>query len=284
MDLSQAQRERFEADGYAVLRGFWAGGEMDELQAELQALGELIVGPRFDVAHFERYELPPDVQSLLYDRLKYLPALSRLSGSVRLQRLCRALGLGHPSLMGCCNMRLDKPGGERHLFDWHQDTLYLLGSTNAITAWLPLQKVNLLEGTIEVIAGSHRDGLAPFVRISDKPIAPHVPMLQRDLKLAGPVRGTPVAIEAERGDLVVFKQMLLHRSTPNRGRQVRWTAQLRVTDLAESAHRAQGYPCGDRRNIFYVDYPGHIAAVRRAQESAAAAGTPAVRAEKGEAT
>lgn len=249
----------FERDGFAIVRGFWgAGGELDALQAQLDELGRLIVGPAFSSTHYRDCceLLTPDRQSLLYDRLRYLPALSRMSGSEAVRGLCIALGLGLPSLMGCCNMRLDKPGDSRHLFEWHQDTLYLLGSTNAVTLWIPLQDVDLAHGTIEVIPGSHTQGILPFRKVSDKKVAPGVPFLQRDLSLDIEVTQTPLAIEAERGDVVVFRQMLLHRSTPNHSDQIRWTAQLRVTDVAQADHRRQRCPSGDRSNIFHVDYPG----------------------------
>ena len=252
-------RAAFERDGFAIVRGFWgAGGELDALQSQLDELGRLIVGPAFSSTRYRDCceLLTPQRQSLLYDRLKYLPALSRMSGSEAVRELCLALGLGLPSLMGCCNMRLDKPGDARHLFEWHQDTLYLLGSTNAVTLWIPLQDVDLAHGTIEVVPGSHGQGILPFRKVSDKAVAPGVPFLQRDLSLDIEVTQTPLAIEAKRGDVVVFRQMLLHRSTPNHSEQIRWTAQLRVTDVAEAEHRRQRCPSGDRSNIFHVDYPG----------------------------
>ncbi|QKQ51300.1 phytanoyl-CoA dioxygenase family protein [Achromobacter denitrificans] len=257
---------RFEQDGYLVLKDFWKHGELLELEDQLRELGIAIVGPQFDVHDYGRYSLEQASQSLLYDRLKYLPALSRMSGSPAVRALCHSLGLAHPSLMGCCNMRLDKPADSRHLFAWHQDTLYLLGSENAVTLWVPFQDVNLEAGTIQVIPGSHKRGIYPFKRISDKVIAPYVPFLQRDLSLDCDVDEMPETIEAERGDVVVFKQMLLHRSTPNLSRQIRWTAQLRVTDLADAEYRRQRYPTGDRSNIYYVDYTGHNAQARRERE------------------
>ncbi|MGE8637784.1 MAG: phytanoyl-CoA dioxygenase family protein [Achromobacter sp.] len=269
--MSTTQRERFEEDGYLVLKDFWKHGELIELEVQLTELGQRIVGPQFNPHDFGRYELEPATQSLLYDRLKYLPALSRMSGSPAVHDLCRELGLAHPSLMGCCNMRLDKPADSRHLFAWHQDSLYLLGSENAVTLWIPFQDVNLGSGTIQVIPGSHKRGLYPFKRISDKVIAPYVPFLQRDLSLDVDVTETPETITAARGDIVIFKQMLLHRSTPNLGQQIRWTTQLRVTDLADPEYRRQRFPTGDRTNIFYVDYLGHDAQQRREQESENAA-------------
>ncbi|MDP4078095.1 phytanoyl-CoA dioxygenase family protein [Acidovorax sp. A1169] len=259
-------QEFFETNGYVVLRDFWAQGELDSLQAQLDELGCLVVGPSFSSVKLSGHTMSAEQQSMLYDRLKYLPALSCMSGSPAIRRMCRGIGLQHPDLMGCCNMRLDKPHDSRHLFAWHQDSVYLLGSVNAVTVWVPLQDVNLHRGTIQVIAGSHKRGLAPFKRISNKVIAPYVPMLQRDLSLADEVTEDPVTIEAQRGDIVVFKQMLLHRSTPNLSDQIRWTAQLRITDLADADYRRQKFPTGDRTNIFYVDYPGHDSAARRAQE------------------
>lgn len=264
--FGKGQLESFERDGYLILHDFWRRGELDALQDQLDELGKLVVGEYFNSKDRSQYELTPQDQSLLYDRLKYLPALALMSGSPDIREMCRALGLEHPSLMGCCNMRLDKPHDTRHLFAWHQDTVYLLGSVNAVTVWIPLQDVNLECGTIQVIPGSHQRGLAAFKRISEKAIVPYVPFLQRDISLAEPVTDEPVTIEAKRGDLVVFKQMLLHRSTPNLGEQIRWSAQLRITDLADPEYRRQRFPTGDRTNIFYVDYPGHDSAKRRAQE------------------
>jgi hypothetical protein len=257
----------FDNAGFLILRDFWKAGELEDLEADLTSLGQRIVDPAFSIHASDRYRLSPDAQSLLYDRLRYLPSLARLSGSAAVHEACRALGLQHPSLMGCCNMRLDPPRDERHLFAWHQDSVYLLGSVNAVTVWIPLQQVDLQRGTIQVMPGSHRAGLAPFKRISAKAIEPHVPMLQRDLSLDLVVEGEPVTIEASRGDVVIFKQMLLHRSTPNRGDQLRWTVQLRITDLSDPEHRRQRFPTGDRTNIFYVDYPGHDASARRARET-----------------
>lgn len=265
--MSTTHQERFESEGFLVLKDFWQHGELIELEAELTELGQRIIGPHFNPHDYAQYQLEPATQSLLYDRLKYLPALSRMSGSPAVLALCRELGLAHPSLMGCCNMRLDKPADTRHLFAWHQDSLYLLGSENAVTLWIPFQDVNLESGTIQVIPGSHKRGIYPFKRISDKVIAPYVPFLQRDLSLDYDVTETPLTITAARGDVVIFKQMLLHRSTPNLGKQIRWTTQLRITDLADAEYRRQRFPTGDRSNIFYVDYPGHNAEQRRQQES-----------------
>lgn len=249
-------RATFEEQGYLIVRGAFDTGELDDLRAEVLDLGRRVVGQRFSLE--DGGQMTAAEQSLIYDRLKYLPALSRLSGSKRVMSLARQYGLESPALMGCCNMRLDRPSDEAHLFEWHQDTLYLLGSENALTFWIPLDDVNEVNGTIQVARGSHSRGIRRFKRISDKPILQFVPFLQRDLALDEAVTEPIDTVIAERGDLVIFKQMLLHRSTANVSEKIRWTAQVRVTDLAEPAYSAQHYPTGDKTNIFYVSYPGYV--------------------------
>jgi hypothetical protein len=242
----------FDQNGYTIVSGFWHDTELDDLQHEIEELGRHVVGPTFSMN--DAAELHDEHQSMIYDRLHYLPALSRLSGSKRVRELCREFGLQMPWLMGSCNMRLDRPRG-KHLFDWHQDTLYLLGSVNAVTLWFPLGDADLQHGTIQVIPGSHRNGIYPFRKISDKPILQNLQFLQRDLCIDCEIFEEPATIVAKRGDAVIFKQMLLHRSTPNISDVIRWTGQLRITDLGDPDHKAQRFPTGDKTNIYFVRYP-----------------------------
>lgn len=254
--VPRVDRAAFEERGFAIVSDHELRGELDEVEEEVEELGRHIAGPAFSMYGAASKKMGPRTQSSLYDRLKYLPALSRLEGSKRVLALCKQFGLEMPSLMGTSNMRMDLPHDDKHLFAWHQDAVYLLGSVNAVTLWIPFGDVNLHNGTIQVIPGSHKRGIHPFKQISDKAILQYVPMFQRDLALDTEVAEVPETIVAGRGDIVIFKQMLLHRSTANVSDLVRWTVQLRITDLAEPEHMRQNFPTGDRTNIFFVDYPG----------------------------
>ena len=264
--VDEFTKAAFERDGYAVLSGVLAPGVLEEIRDEIMDVGRRIVGPRFEFDAYDPELVTPERQSALYDRLHYLPSLTRLAGNKKLLDTCRDLGLQIPILMGCDNMRYDRPHDGKHLFEWHQDTLYLLGSVNAVTIWIPFGPVDEYHGTIEVIPGSHARGLYPFKRISDKPIEPDRPFLQRDLAIDYEPVDRPVMITADWGDVVVFKQMLLHKSCANNSDRVRWTAQVRITDFGSPEFLAQGCPSGDKTNIFFQDYPGfrHPLSVARA--------------------
>lgn len=256
MDISQ--KEFFEENGYIILPQFFNADLFHEVRQEINQIGQFIIGKEFDFDTYQPEIMTPEKQSQLYDRLHYLPCLSRLSGNLDLLAACRELGVTLPVLMGCCNMRYDRPHDVKHLFDWHQDTLYLLGSVNAVTAWIPFSRVDEQHGTVQLIPRSHQVGIHPYKKISDKAIEEQRQFLQRDLSIDEDVTSAPVTVEADPGDLILFKQMMLHRSLPNMSGKVRWTAQIRISDLAYPGFLEAGCPTGDKKNIFYQSYPGFI--------------------------
>jgi len=254
--VSIEDTQAFESDGFIVIKNFFPSAIVEDVKTEIDRVGKFIVGDRFEFDTYDPSLMTPAKQSKLYDRLHYLPSLGRLSGNLKLLDFCQSLGLQLPVLMGCCNMRYDRPNDSKHLFDWHQDSLYLLGSVNAVTAWIPFGQVDEHHGTIQVIPGSHKNGIFPYKKISDKPVMEHIQFLQRDLTIDGTVTGDAITILAGSGDLILFKQMLLHRSLPNFSEFVRWTAQVRISDLAYPGFLEAGCPTGDKKNIFFQEYPG----------------------------
>lgn len=257
MGLSDQQLATFETDGFMIVRD----GTLEPLwlraEAEISDLVEFFSGRKLDIFHHGFEEVDESTQSAIYDRLSYLPVLAAMESDETILDWCREFGLGRPILMGCSNMRYDRPENQKRLTNWHQDSTYLLGSLNALTVWIPFSDVNEHYGSIAVIPGSHRGGIKKFKRISSKEIEPNVQFLTRDIALdeSVPVEDE-VIIEAKRGDLVVFKQMLLHRSVDNKSDRIRWSAQLRFSDLSCPTYQRNNFKNGDRHNIFETAYPG----------------------------
>ena len=254
--LDQDTKDFYAKNGFAIIKDQLDINALNEIKQEVIQVGEFIVGKSFKFDSYDADLITPEKQSALYDRLHYLPSLTRLSGNKQLLQICKDLGMEIPILMGCDNMRYDRPHDSKHLFEWHQDTLYLLGSINAVTIWIPFGPVDLHHGTIQVIPGSDKNGMYPFKKISDKPIEKDRPFLQRDLSIDYDVTEEPATVTAKFGDIVIFKQMLLHKSCPNNSDKVRWTAQIRITDFGSPEFLAQGCPSGDKTNIFFQNYPG----------------------------
>lgn len=253
IDLS-GQAERFARDGYLILSGAIAGlSEFQALRDEVERYGRRFTTD-FDLDSDSWLEgLDEGDLGTFYRGLRYLPSLTRLAACDAFLDLAQQLGLGFPAVMHCYNLRMDRPQADRHLFQWHQDSTYLLGSHNAVTFWIPLGRVGPGLGSIEIVPGSHRAGLQPFIAtrldVADKNAA----LSPADLALEREPGGG-IEVEAEAGDIVVFSQLLLHRSTPNRSRCIRWTVQARFADLDEAGFRAAGFPMGDATTIFRSPY------------------------------
>ncbi len=188
--------------------------------------------------------------------MRYLPALAELAASAQVLSLSRELGIVFPLLMHSFNIRMDTPNRDEFLFHWHQDNTYLLGSRNALTFWIPLVQVDRRHGSIEVVPGSHREGLFPVTYTGEKSVEANTALSPADMRLVNEPEEPGTMVEAKPGDLVVFSQYLLHASTPNRSSQTRWSVQVRISDGDEQGFLDAGLPMGDGTNIYFNDYLG----------------------------
>jgi ectoine hydroxylase-related dioxygenase (phytanoyl-CoA dioxygenase family) len=129
--------------------------------------------------------------------------------------------LGRPATVASrFNVRSKLPGSESVNFPWHQDYAYFRLQYRVrkqpvrrlVAVWAPLLPTDAASGAIEFHRGSHRHGFVPhrragsFLEASDQPwVGGEAPSL-------------------EPGDVVIFTDLTMHRSGPNRTSGVRWTA------------------------------------------------------------
>lgn len=248
--------ESYSKDGYLIIRNLFADSiYLKRIMEDITQLGKI-----FD----HHFEMPAAASHILamsktnrtsfYRGLRYLPSLATLASSDVLTGLSWQLGLAMPAVMHSNNIRMDMPNEVQHLFHWHQDILYLLGSLNSVTYWLPLGKVDAHHGGIALIPGSHRQGISPVRYTPGGEPSPTKVMSPKDLALVNEPTTGGDAIEVHLGDLVVFSQLILHKSTPNYSDKVRWTVQIRHSDFADPQFVAAGFPFGDHTNLFHNGY------------------------------
>ena len=126
---------------------------------------------------------------------------------------------------------------------WHQDNGVVLpeaDETDMLTVWVPLTNAFREHGCIEVVAGSHRDGLLHHCQLMG------VGHFIRDQDLA---LDRVVTAELKRGDVLFMHRRTCHSSLPNVSKQVRISFDLR--------YNPTGQPTG--RPLF----PGFVARSRR---------------------
>ena len=131
--------------------------------------------------------------------------------------------------------------------NWHQDNGVVLPEADdaqILTVWFPLRRADIEHGCLQVVPGSHRQGLMDHC-----PAGPGG--LQVPEQVASREHAIPLPMNC--GDLLFIDKLTLHNSLPNLSDEIRISFDLRYNPI--------GQPTG--RSAF----PGFVARSRRAPET-----------------
>ena len=107
---------------------------------------------------------------------------------------------------------------------WHQDSAYMPDTENDthLTVWLPLVDVKLEHGPLQFLPGSHTSGLQTYHRVPGETFAvPVLPPTASDTDID--------TLEMKKGDLLVFNNLVFHRSLVNHSDSIRWSTDFRFS-------------------------------------------------------
>jgi ectoine hydroxylase-related dioxygenase (phytanoyl-CoA dioxygenase family) len=226
----------YEQSGYAVARQILPHHEIDQLLADVGFLQNELAGTSFagphDPATADLLARDHDFQSRVYDGLQAhrpvsVVALAEWPALVDLVREILKEPLG---LFSKIPLRVDVPFEIKELAVWHQDFRYVQGTPNFVTAWIPLQDTNYLNGCLSVMPGSHLQG--PIEHDAAVLGKRHFPSTHLD----GEIRLVPV----DKGDVVLFHSCLLHSGAINMSPAVRYSLQARYTPLSATVDPSMG--------------------------------------------
>ena len=108
-----------------------------------------------------------------------------------------------------------------HTVDAHQDWRSMQGSLNAVVIWIPLISINKDLGALEILPGSHLDGLR----------TDHIENGFGMVKLSYEECEKLIQVEVEAGDILLFSSFLIHQSGNNITDKPRWSCHFRYNDL-----------------------------------------------------
>ena len=162
--------------------------------------------------------------------------------------------LMNTDLVSCCNfvsVRFDLPRESEFLSHVHQDFIYIQGSLNGITIWLPFSDISLNMGPPSFVPGSQQWGVLKVKPsfADGKEGEPYIVVDNDRLREAEFVKRGVSAAEA-----LVFHTLLVHRSEPNTSKKARLSIQVRFDDLFDTTSFAKNYPEG----LFLGDSPTKI--------------------------
>jgi ectoine hydroxylase-related dioxygenase (phytanoyl-CoA dioxygenase family) len=184
-------RREFRERGYVMLRSLFSTDESEKALSEILRAEPLKPGPsRLDKSGLRFYhnifQKSPYLQSFITQQ-KVVDLLTAVVGTDLWARWDQAVAKG--------------PGGEE--FPWHQDNGYNQLKREHFQFWVALTDMTRENGVLWLQPGSHKKGRLPHKWI------------ENHLVCEEPA-GEEVAIEAKKGDVVLFSSLMLHRTSPNR--------------------------------------------------------------------
>ena len=207
--------DEFEANGFAVFRGFLDRTMLSKIVAEYDQACESAEHKLIDKdaptvvfwthVRGERKRLKP---------LEAMPRLQRLATEGVVPRLVKRLS-GSQELRLLETIIFNKPPGESNVLRWHQDVAYFpFEPNNQLAVWLPFDVVTRDVGAMSYARGSHRAGLMGSTDLhsgarfkdEDRPLIPEDPEADGY---------QVVCVECEPGDMIVHHGQCWHMSGRN---------------------------------------------------------------------
>lgn len=165
----------------------------------------------------------------VFNLLHLDPLVYELSSSKKILNIVKQLGIKSPQHGTRPYIRADFPADKKYsFFDVHQDFPYNNHSLNSLVVWIPLQDTGVNEGCLRVSKSSHVK--KKIFKYDKKLIIKNKKIFELE------------NIKLKLGQAVVFSEFLVHASGYNVSNKIRFSVQLRFTDLLSKEYMLRGYP------------------------------------------
>ncbi|MBT8047033.1 MAG: phytanoyl-CoA dioxygenase family protein [Xanthomonadales bacterium] len=235
--LSPQQIEQFQRDGYLVVRGMYSPEEIANISAWT---GEVASWPEVPGKYMMYFESSQSDGSRILCRIEnfvpYHEGFSKLITARRMQQAVSEL-FGEVAVLFKDKINFKLPGGDG--FKEHQDVQAGWDdyADIHITAMIAIDETNEENGSLEMIAGMHRQGVLGSM---------WAPLTDAD---TGHARY--LAVHCKPGDAVFFDSYAPHRSQPNRTPDERRVLYITYNKASDGDSREQYYT--DKRNNYPPD-------------------------------
>ena len=217
VEISEAQVEAFRVQGFTSVERLTTDAELEWLRerfAEVFAPGNhALVGGHFDASRPFGSDLAgqePDLGQSIRPELAMPELLGTIAHRNAVRIAARLLGVAPEDCETWTHM-IDKPPQHGHETPWHQDEAFWeehLGY-HACAVWLALDDVDVANGCMQFIPGSHTQGIAAHRHLYDDPMVSALVIDDVD-----PAAAVPVPLRA--GGATFHTQRTMHHTGPNR--------------------------------------------------------------------
>jgi ectoine hydroxylase-related dioxygenase (phytanoyl-CoA dioxygenase family) len=227
--LSEDQVDRFRRDGFLVVRAMYSPDEVAEISRWTEEVAQSPEVAGKDWKYFEQSKA--DGSRILCRIENFVPFHEGFAGLITRRRMQQAVSelFGEEAVLFKDKINFKLPGGDG--FREHQDVQagWDEYADLHITAMIAIDETNEENGSLEMLAGLHRQGVLGSM---------WAPLTDED---TGHAEYQPV--HCKPGDAVFFDSYTPHRSGPNRTSLARRVLYITYNKLSE----------GDSRGRYYAD-------------------------------
>jgi phytanoyl-CoA hydroxylase len=249
--ITNQELQNYREKGFILIRNFFDKKETDNILAEVKrvfaiqihlfssiSIEEIIKKEESCFAElvFDLFKNHFDVFTNCSKQVQHLISLHKFGVQNKLLEVLTGLGLEFPiiSVRPCVLMNskyLDKDGdnGRYWRLPSHQDWYYSQGSLDSVTVWYPLISVNSELGALQLVPESHKWGLQKTENSYG----------ELDFELED---DKYISFDMDKGDVLIFNSLLIHRSGVNNTNKIRWSSQLRFNNLIEETFVDRNFP------------------------------------------
>ncbi len=235
--LSDAQIAQFKRDGFLVVRALYAPDEVAEISAWTDEVAHYPEVPGKYMMYFEKSRSDGSrIICRIENFVPYHPGFSKLITARRMQQAVSEL-FGEEAVLFKDKINFKLPGGDG--FKEHQDVQagWDAFAHLHITAMIAIDETNEANGSLEMIAGMHTQGVLGSM---------WAPLTNEDTHnfQYQPVHCQP-------GDAIFFDSYAPHRSQPNRTDKARRVLYITYNKASQGDSREQYY--ADKRRNYPPD-------------------------------
>ena len=235
--LSDEQVAQFERDGFLVVRGMYSPKEVADISEWTDAVANYPEVPGKYMMYFEKSRVDDSrILCRIENFVPYHEGFSKLITARRMQQAVSEL-FGEEAVLFKDKINFKLPGGDG--FKEHQDVQagWDEFADLHITAMIAIDETNEANGSLEMIAGMHRQGVLGSM---------WAPLTDEDTQHVD-----YVAVHCKPGDAVFFDSYAPHRSQPNRTDKARRVLYITYNRKSEGDSRAKYY--ADKRRNYPPD-------------------------------
>ncbi len=247
--------EEYNKTGFQLVKGLFDKERIEQIHNEAKAifLSQMIAlkypvdsiktEEDYNKLMFRLFEERPDLIISCGKHIQHLISLHQLGLDDKIVNILKQLGLGFPNICTRPMFYFNASKLAKKQVYWkmdpHQDWRSMQGSLNSMVAWVAMCDIDISLGTLEIVPGSHLEGLKATEMVDSFGLVPE-----------SAIKDKFIPVEVKKGDVLFFSSFLVHQSGNNSTENgIRWSCHFRYNDMQEKDYISRGFPHP------YVYYP-----------------------------